>query len=154
MYIGDGKSLNVIPRRNIVRIDLIGDNLPKWPNVGDALSVMELIDFAFDGDFDLDAYKAHRQEAWEQPGRSQVGFTQIDTADGATVVWEVVMKSRDLLPLDLQRYISNILAAGALTAARARGGMMIINPAMIHRMRFIPGPPVLGPSMWKLDGNS
>ncbi|BDI31533.1 hypothetical protein CCAX7_35840 [Capsulimonas corticalis] len=144
---GDG-ALSAFATARIERVDLIAAQLPSWPYLGGATAVRELTEERFRAAYDPDQATANRQEAGDKPGITQVGYTELWTASGHRVFWEVEVESRLMMRADFGPYLQSLFGAGGLHAQREGVGVSILNPSALTRVVFHPGPPVLPFKAW------
>lgn len=148
LVIGGDRSTSVFRPDHILRLDLIMDQPPRWENPHGALLVQEVTPEVFARAFDAEQYAALRTEAWRQPGRKQVGFTEMEMMDQSRFLFAVAMQSVEMVPADITTFALGLLNTGGCPALRIDRGVLLVNTAHVARMTFYPGPPVLPPRAW------
>jgi hypothetical protein len=133
--------LSTYRTQQIVRIDVSGSAAPHWPYLSNASSIVEVSEAEFERLCGSDDLARERLAAWQKPGTTQVGFTEIILTTGQRVIWQVTMESAEMVAVDSLSVAKHLLNAGALHGKRFDGATMIINMAHVARLSFYPGPP-------------
>jgi len=149
LLIGDCKSLNAFAKSMVVRIDLISDTLPNWPQSHAVETILEITPDAFHERFDPERYR----NLWTMqapPEELLPIFTELDLVNGERIFLEVHIKpeGEQPLPIEFGNFIQRIFSSSGMYAHRRGGGMLIVNPATITRMSLYPGMPQMPPGAW------
>jgi hypothetical protein len=153
LMLGGDISLSFIPTEQVERVMLIGENIPKWPYLGEAHEVFEINEEQFNRAYDPELYKRHREDVAAHAGDPQLGFTSFWTVSGVKSYWQVRMNAIPLEKPTVKSYIQSLFNSGGLHAEVEDGvhkGVAIVNPKNITRITFLPGPPndLLPPGTW------
>lgn len=139
-------SLTTILPSAIVRIDLIGENLPNWPYLHNVQEVQEISEEEFRQRFrpELAAQPA-------RPGEIVTAYAELELVNGSRIFVEVRIEVEERLPADQAVFIQQLFIAGGLHARKRGGGISLVNPAKLVSFSFYPGPPVLPPGTWEAE---
>jgi hypothetical protein len=139
-------SMTTILPSALVRIDLIGDNLPHWPQLHNVQEVQEISEEVFRQRFRPELYA---QPA--RPGEVVTAYAELALVNGSRIFVEVRIEVEERLPADQAVFIQQLFTAGGLHAKKRGGGISLLNPAKLVSFSFYPGPQVLPPGTWEAE---
>jgi hypothetical protein len=141
LSISEPHCLTTYKTQSIIRIDLIGEDLPQWPYMANASSMREVTRDEFINASQSEELSVQRQQAWDNPGRTQEGFTEVELTNGETIVWQLRLISTEMVSADITAFTHHMFDASSVHGKRLDNATTIVNMAHVVRFSFYPGPP-------------
>jgi hypothetical protein len=148
LSIGGDHSLSTVLSSAVVRIDLIGNNLPEWPFYHGTANIEQITPQQFQERYRPEDFTPARVETAQINQDLISVFGEIELLNGDHLLLQVHTHLQMRLPLEQGIFIQQLFTASGLHARRQDGGYIFLNPHNIACLTLHPGPPDIPPGAW------